>query len=63
MRKLGGYIRKLRHKRYVEEMVTVMRDRVCKQAVLYGSSDANTRKLYLKYNEYLKKLNNEINKK
>ena len=27
MRKLGGYIRKLRHKKYVEEMVTMMRGR------------------------------------
>ena len=61
MRKLGRYIRKLRHKRYVEEMVIVMRDSVCKQAVLYGSADVNTRKLYLKYNEYLKKLNKELN--
>ena len=61
MRKIGGYIRKSKHKRYVEEMVIVMRDRVCKQAVMYGSSDVNTRKLYLKYNEYLNKLNKELN--
>lgn len=60
MRKLGGYIRKLRHKRYVEDMVTMMRGRVCKQAVLYGNVDKTTRALFLKYNEYLKKLNNEL---
>ena len=60
MKKLGGYIRKLRHKRYVEDMVTTMRGRVCKQAILYGNVDKRTRELYLKYNEYLKKLNREI---
>ena len=60
MRKLGRYIRKLRHKRYVEDMVTTMRGRVCKQAILYGNVDKRTRELYLKYNEYLKKLNREI---
>ncbi len=60
MRKLGRYIRKLRHKRYVEDMVTTMRGRVCKQAILYGVVDKRTRELYLKYNEYLKKLNREI---
>ncbi len=60
MRKLGRYIRKLRHKRYVEDVVTTMRGRVCKQAILYGVVDKRTRELYLKYNEYLKKLNREI---
>ena len=60
MRKLGRYIRKLRHKRYVEDVVTTMRGRVCKQAILYGVVDKRTRKLYLKFNEYLKKLNREI---
>ena len=61
MRKLGGYIRKLRHKKYVEEMVTMMRGRVCKQAILYGVVDKRTRELYLKYNAYLMELNKELN--
>ena len=60
MRRVGGYIRKLRHKRYVEDMVITMRGRVCKQAILYGVVDKRTRELYLKFNEYLRKLNNEL---
>ena len=61
MRKIGRYIRKMRHKKYVEEMVTMMRGRVCKQAILYGVVDKRTRELYLKYNAYLNKLNKELN--
>lgn len=61
MRKLGRYIRKMRHKKYVEEMVTMMRGRVCKQAILYGVVDKRTRELYLKYNAYLMELNKELN--
>ena len=60
MRKLGRYIRKLRHKRYVEDMVTTMRGRVCKQSILYGNVDKTTRALYLKYNAYLMELNKEL---
>ena len=60
MRRMGRYIRKLRHKRYVEDMVITMRGRVCKQAILYGNVDKRTRELYLKFNEYLRKLNNEL---
>ena len=60
MRKIGGYIRKLRHKKYVETMVTTMRGRVCSQAMKFGNVDKTTRALFLKYNEYLKKLNNEL---
>ncbi len=41
-------------------MVTTMRGRVCKQAILYGVVDKRTRELYLKYNGYLKKLNEEL---
>jgi hypothetical protein len=63
MSALGKYFRKHQHRKYVEEMVTVMRGRVCKQAVLYGVVDKNTRRLYLKYNEYLKRLDNEYGKK
>ena len=61
MRRVGGYIRKLRHKRYVEDVVTTMRGRVCKQAILYGVVDKRTRELYLKYNAYLMELNKELN--
>ena len=60
MRRVGGYIRKLRHKRYVEDVVTTMRGRVCKQAILYGVVDKRTRELYLKYNAYLMELNKEL---
>jgi hypothetical protein len=60
MKKIGGYIRKLKHKRYVEKIVTEMRGKVCSQAIMYGSSDVVTRNLYLKYNAYLKKLNEEL---
>ena len=51
----------MRHKKYVEDMVTTMRGRVCKQAILYGNVDRRTRELYLKYNEYLMELNKELN--
>jgi len=60
MRRLGRYIRRLRHKKYVEESVTQLRGKVCSQAIMYGVVDKKTRDLFLKYNDYLVKLNKEL---
>ncbi len=60
MRRLGRYIRRLRHKKYVESYVTQMRSQVASQAIMYGVVDKRTRELFLKYNDYLVKLNKEL---
>lgn len=60
MRRLGRYIRRLRHKKYVEAYVTQMRSQVASQAIMYGVVDKRTRELFLKYNDYLVKLNKEL---
>mgnify|MGYP004299008387 CR=1 FL=1 len=60
MKKIGAYLRKQKHKSYVEKMVTEMRAKVCSQAIMYGNVDKNSRDLFLKYNNYLRKLNKEL---
>jgi hypothetical protein len=52
-------LRKRKHIRYVESYVIELRSRICSQACLYGSVDAKTRDLFLKYNNYLKQLKDE----
>tara|TARA_B100000575_G_scaffold203447_1_gene165074 strand:+ start:456 stop:716 length:261 start_codon:yes stop_codon:yes gene_type:complete len=59
MKKIGAYLRKQKHKSYVEKVVTEMRGKVCSQAIMYGNVDRTTRDLFLKYNEYLKNLSKE----
>jgi len=54
--KLGAYIRRTRHIRYVEAYVTHMRGKVASQAIMYGVVDNQTRDLFLKYNSYLVEL-------
>jgi len=39
---------------YVENRCMHLRNSICRQACKYGSVDQVTRKLYLKYNEYLR---------
>lgn len=54
------YLRKRRHLKYVESYVTEFRSKICSQACLYGECDPVDRTLFLKYNDYLIKLRDEI---
>jgi hypothetical protein len=60
MKKIGEILRRRKHKSYVEKVVTEMRSKVCRQAILYGNVDKNTSELFLKYNTYLMELNKEL---
>ena len=51
------YLKYKKHVSYIHTRLMELRNRICKQAVLYGDVDAVTRKLYIKYTNYLKKLN------
>ena len=42
----------------METRLMHLRNKICKQAVLYGDVDDVVRKQYLKYNKYLLKLRN-----
>jgi len=52
------YLRYKKHESFVETRLMNLRNKICKQAVLYGDVDIITRKQYLKYNKYLLKLRN-----
>ena len=54
MTKLGRYLRRKRHRAYLEASVIEMRSKICKQACLTGTVDLNDRHLFLKYNNRLK---------
>jgi len=51
------FIRKQQHQLYVEKRVIELRNNIVQQACKHGTVDVVTRKLYLKYNGYLRKLN------
>jgi len=53
---LKKYMRLKEHISYVESRVVELRRKICNQAVKYGNVSIKTRKQYLKYNEYLRKL-------
>ena len=53
---LKKYMRLRDHIFYVESRVVELRRKICNQAVKYGNVSIKTRKQYLKYNEYLRKL-------
>ena len=53
---LNKYMRLKEHILYVESRVVELRRKICSQAVRYGNVSVKTRKQYLKYNEYLRKL-------
>ena len=55
---LKRYLRYRKHYNYVEARVVELRAKICFDAVNYGTIGTITRKLYLKYNNYLIKLNN-----
>ena len=52
------YLKYKKHESLVETRLMNLRNKICKQAVLYGDVDIITRKQYLKYNKYLLKLRN-----
>ena len=52
------YLRYKKHYNYVESRVVELRNKICQDAILYGTIGTITRKLYLKYNKYLIKLQN-----
>jgi len=49
-----------KHILYVEKRVLELRGEICKQAILYGNVDQDVRQLFLKYNAYLRSLENPI---
>ena len=52
------YLRYKKHYNYVESRVVELRNKICQDATKYGTIGTRTRDLYLKYNNYLIKLNN-----
>lgn len=59
MGKIGKYLRKKKHRSYLEKSVIEMRSKICRQACLIGNVDLNDRHLFLKYNNRLKKWDDE----
>ena len=55
---LKQYLRYKKHYNYVESRVVELRNKICQDATKYGTIGTITRDLYLKYNNYLIKLNN-----
>ena len=45
-----------KHILYVEKRVLDLRGEICRQAILYGNVDQDVRQLFLKYNTYLRDL-------
>ena len=55
---LKQYLRYKKHYNYVESRVVELRNKICKDATVHGTIGTRTRELYLKYNNYLIKLQN-----
>ena len=55
---LKKYLRYKKHYDYVESRVVELRNKICQDAILYGTIGTTTRRLYLKYNKYLINLKN-----
>ena len=53
---LKEYLKWKKHVSYVEKRVVEVRSKICRQAVQYGTVDNTTRDLFVKYNEYLKRI-------
>tara|TARA_Y100000589_G_scaffold327052_1_gene368124 strand:+ start:7016 stop:7210 length:195 start_codon:yes stop_codon:yes gene_type:complete len=53
---LKDYLRYKKHKQYVEERVVELRSKITMEAIETGCADKQSRRLFLKYNEYLKNL-------
>jgi len=52
------YLKYKKHYNYVESRVVELRNKICQDATMHGTIGTTTRELYLKYNNYLIKLNN-----
>ena len=52
------YLRYKKHLSIIETRLMHLRNKICKQAILYGDVDNVTRQLYQKYNNYLKTIRN-----
>jgi len=52
------YLRYKKHYAYVESRTLELRSKICNDAATHGTIGIITRELYLKYNNYLIKLNN-----
>ena len=52
------YLRYKKHYNYVESRVVELRNKICQDATKHGTIGTRTRDLYLKYNNYLIKLQN-----
>ena len=57
-KELIRYLKYRKHCAYVESRVVELRAKICKDATMYGTIGTITRKLFLKYNNYLIKLKN-----
>ena len=55
---LVNYLKYKKHISMVETRLMHLRNKICKQAVLYGDVDSVTRQLYQKYIKYLKTIRN-----
>ncbi len=53
---LAKQIRIKKHRQYVESCVLEIRSNITLQAIENGCVDDNTRQLFIKYNDYLKKI-------
>jgi|TARA_R110002050_G_scaffold184285_3_gene317749 hypothetical protein len=51
-----GYIRRIQHVKYVEQMVVDRRSKVISSALMFGKVNAIDRELFIKYNDYLMQL-------
>jgi len=51
------YLKYKKHYAYVEKRTLELRSKICNDATKYGTIGTITRELYLKYNNYLIKLN------
>ncbi len=52
------YLKYKKHISMIETRLMHLRNKICKQAILYGDVDKVTRQLYKKYNNYLKTIIN-----
>ncbi len=54
MEEIRKYIKYREHVKYVELRCNELRNNICRQATVYGTVDQTNRKLYIKYNQYLR---------
>ena len=57
---LKEYLRYKKHIKYIEERVEELRSKIVMEAIETGCADKQSRRLFLKYNNYLKSLLKKI---